>query len=240
MLSHFFGKRRCQTADGMGHYLSPEWHPSHWIRACSATGRTPSGMLHAPVVTAACLLSLFTIGSRASRTLQVLPFCGDLCILAWWLSPLFTRSLDDWASIETAYAYRPRFSGLPLIASHNLAQGISVNSKTLVDPKFTHFHGWTKAQAMQFLGEECSACCTAGDFTLVSSRDDHDDDEKSFFCLGATVSHKLHRVQWNVRGQEPTVALCLRTAVHRLFTWAIPSDKNCKHPLKGKFSWLYF
>lgn len=88
---------------------------------------------------------------------------------------------------------------------------------------------------MQFLGEECSACCTAGDFTLVSARDDRDDDESSFFRLGTTLFQMPHVVKRKVRGRGATVALRIRMAVQPLFRGAIYANRIRRHPLKSMF-----
>lgn len=92
-----------------------------------------------------------------------------------------------------------------LIGSHSSTPGISVTSRTLMDPKFIHFHGWTKAGAIQFPEEECSACRTGGYFALVQARDDHDGytrDSSSLWALHSFRSHTKRSERYENEGQR--------------------------------------
>lgn len=73
---------------------------------------------------------------------------------------------------------------------------------------------------------------TAGNFALVSARNGHDDDQRSFFCVGVTLFQKPRGADLNMRGRGTTVALSLRTAEHSLFRGVISTDYNRNYSLK--------
>lgn len=86
---------------------------------------------------------------------------------------------------------------------------------------------------MSFFEEECSAG-RAWDLALVCARDDHDDDESSFFRLGATL-FESRRGSYDVRGRGARVAFCLRISLYRFCRGLISADRNRNHPLNGMF-----
>lgn len=92
---------------------------------------------------------------------------------------------------------------------------------------------------MQVFEWESNLCCTAVYFKLVSARDYHDDDQRFFFWLGATMFEELRRAQRNVRGRYATVTLCFRSIVPYVFSGGISANRNRKHARKGIFLLLF-
>lgn len=77
---------------------------------------------------------------------------------------------------------------------------------------------------------------TTGDFALVFARHDQDDDESSFFRLGATLFRKLPEAQRKLREGGPTVAACFRTDMQRLYKAAVSAGRNRKYPWERRVS----
>lgn len=97
----------------------------------------------------------------------------------------------------------------------------------------SNFRDLVKARAMKFREDEWCTCCTAWKFALLSTRDDHGDDDRSLVCLVATVFQIPRGAQRKVRRKEPTVT-CLGTALRRLWR-----SNLCRHKPQVTF-WKVF